>query len=76
MLLNWATTGDHLLKTALTDRYWAVAGVDVSLLGVALLATGAARLLWKRESAHSFHEASAAAPVGRTLKRATGKQHG
>lgn len=38
LLLNWITTGDHLLKTLLLEPYWAVAGVDLSLLACALLA--------------------------------------
>ncbi|MEQ3631900.1 PepSY-associated TM helix domain-containing protein [Thalassolituus sp.] len=32
---NWLTTGDHLIKTIFTNPYWAVAGVDLSLLAVA-----------------------------------------
>jgi hypothetical protein len=31
VLANWATTGDHLVKT-LSAAYWPVAGVDLSLL--------------------------------------------
>ncbi|WVM94204.1 hypothetical protein ULG90_11730 [Halopseudomonas pachastrellae] len=45
MLLNWVTTGDHLLKTMLLDPYWAVAGVDLSLLACALVSTLTARRL-------------------------------
>jgi uncharacterized iron-regulated membrane protein len=41
--LNWATTGDHLVKTVFTDTYWPVAGTDLSLLAAALLAVAAAR---------------------------------
>jgi len=29
------STGDHLIKTIFTNPYWAVAGVDLSLLAVA-----------------------------------------
>ena len=45
LLLNWITTGDHLLKTLLLDPYWAVAGVDLSLLASALVAVLTARRL-------------------------------
>ena len=44
VLLNWLTTGDHLLQTMSTGR-WAVAGVDLMLLVVAMLALAAARRL-------------------------------
>ncbi len=43
--LNWITTGDHLIKTVFTDTYWAVAGVDLSLLATALIALYAAAKL-------------------------------
>lgn len=49
VLLNWATTGDHLVKTIFTDTYWAVAGVDLSLLAGAGVAACAARMLAQRE---------------------------
>ncbi len=43
-VLNWATTGDHLIKTVL-DGYWPVAGMDLLLLfGAAIAATTAWRL--------------------------------
>lgn len=45
VLLNWISTGDHLLKTVLTDPYWPVAGVDLSLLAAAAVAVFAARKL-------------------------------
>ncbi len=45
VLLNWVSTGDHLLKTVLTDPYWPVAGVDLSLLASAAVAVFAARKL-------------------------------
>lgn len=48
VLLNWVTTGDHLIKT-LTTPYWPVAGVDLVLLGSAGLALVAARRLAGRE---------------------------
>ena len=37
VIANWLTTGDHLLKTMFTDPYWAVAGVDLSLLALAVI---------------------------------------
>lgn len=43
--LNWVTTGDHLIKTVFTDTYWAVAGVDLSLIVTALIAFFAAAKL-------------------------------
>lgn len=43
--LNWITTGDHLIKTVFTDTYWAVAGVDLSLIATALIAFFAAARL-------------------------------
>lgn len=48
--LNWATTGDHLLKT-LAATYWPVAGVDLFLLASAGLAVVAARHLRQRSAA-------------------------
>lgn len=47
--LNWLTTGDHLLKTMIGEPYWAVAGVDLSLLATAGLAVWSARNLAQRE---------------------------
>ena len=49
--LNWITTGDHLAKTMFADPYWAVAGVDLSLLATAGVAAWAARRLARRERA-------------------------
>jgi len=43
-VLNWVTTGDHLLKTVL-EGYWPVAGMDLLLLGGAGIAVYAARKL-------------------------------
>ncbi|RYZ10516.1 MAG: hypothetical protein EOO24_08870, partial [Comamonadaceae bacterium] len=48
VVLNWATTGDHLVKT-ISAAYWPVAGVDLSLLATALVAVVAARSLARRE---------------------------
>ena len=62
--LNWITTGDHLLRT-LAAGYWPVAGVDLALLAVALvallaarrlkagMATASAGMLQDREAAHA-----------------------
>ncbi|MGY1408935.1 PepSY-associated TM helix domain-containing protein [Luteimonas sp. A611] len=50
VLLNWATTGDHLLRT-LAAGYWPVAGVDLSLLACATVAGIAARRLRLRAAA-------------------------
>lgn len=47
VLLNWITTGDHLLHT-LTEGYWPVAGMDLFLLAGATVATLAARTLSRR----------------------------
>lgn len=49
VLLNGWTTGDHLVRTLVTDPYWPVAGVDLSLLATAGLAAWAARRLARRE---------------------------
>lgn len=43
-VLNWITTGDHLVKT-LSERYWPVAGFDLALLIAAGIAAGVARRL-------------------------------
>ena len=56
--LNWATTGDHLLRT-LAAGYWPVAGVDLALLAVAATAGGAALRRRRREA-----DAAAAAVHG------------
>lgn len=49
VLANWATTGDHLIKT-LSAAYWPVAGVDLSLLVTSAIALFAARKLRQRAS--------------------------
>jgi uncharacterized iron-regulated membrane protein len=49
VLLNWVSTGDHLIKTVFTQTYWPVAGLDLSLLVAAGLAVLAARHLRRRE---------------------------
>lgn len=50
VLLNWLSTGDHLIKTLFTDTYLAVAGVDLSLLAAACLSIIAVRKLNQRLS--------------------------
>ncbi|CAB5711967.1 Uncharacterized iron-regulated membrane protein [Delftia tsuruhatensis] len=50
VLLNWLTTGDHLLKT-LGAGYWPVAGVDLFMLASAALAVVVARRLRHRTGA-------------------------
>ncbi|AFT72356.1 PepSY domain protein [Alloalcanivorax dieselolei B5] len=47
VVLNWVTTGDHLLKT-LSAGYWPVAGVDLFMLVSALVAVLTARRLKRR----------------------------
>jgi len=46
-LLNWMTTGDHLIKTV-SEGYWPVAGMDLLLLAGAAIAVYAARKLRRR----------------------------
>jgi uncharacterized iron-regulated membrane protein len=46
-MLNWITTGDHLLST-LSSGYWPVAGVDLTLLAVSVIAALAAYRLGLR----------------------------
>ncbi|WP_312514170.1 PepSY-associated TM helix domain-containing protein [Massilia sp.] len=48
-LLNWITTGDHLLRTV-SAGYWPVAGADLFMLASAVLALLAARKLQRREA--------------------------
>lgn len=50
-LLNWVTTGDHLIRT-LSRLYWPVAGVDLALLATAACAACAALHLGRRERAY------------------------
>jgi hypothetical protein len=47
VLLNWTSTGDHLLRT-LVAGYWPVAGMDLALLTTAAIAAVAARALARR----------------------------
>ena len=52
VLLNWITTGDHLLRT-LAAGYWPVAGVDLFMLAAAALAVRAALTLQRRASSNA-----------------------
>ncbi len=61
VLLNWITTGDHLLRT-LSAGYWPVAGFDLSLLAVSAIAFVAARKIGRRAVAT---EAYATGPEAR-----------
>lgn len=45
VLLNWLTTGDHLLKSLLHPYLWPVAGVDLMLFGLAFGGFAASRWL-------------------------------
>ncbi len=64
--LNWITTGDHLIKTMLTAPYWAVAGVDLSLLASVGIAAWSARKLALREQLGA--QARPAQPAGDTAE--------
>ncbi len=46
-VLNWITTGDHLLRT-FGQGYWPVAGVDLALLVSGAVAALSARALKRR----------------------------
>ena len=52
VLLNWITTGDHLLRT-LGAGYWPVAGFDLALLATAAIAFASARRLGRRAEARA-----------------------
>nr|WP_306815391.1 PepSY-associated TM helix domain-containing protein [Limnobacter parvus] len=54
VVLNWVTTGDHLIQTVFLDPYWPVAGVDLSLLTCAALASWAALKMARRQGAASY----------------------
>ncbi len=64
VILNWITTGDHLIKT-IGDAYWPVAGVDLCLLAMAAISVVAARRLRRREL-------GLVAPAGRARHAAAG----
>jgi uncharacterized iron-regulated membrane protein len=65
VLLNWITTGDHLLHT-IGSRYWPVAGVDLVLLGSAALALVAARKLQMRAQLPLEDQATTTASTARS----------
>jgi len=48
-ILNWITTGDHLIQT-MSEGYWPVAGMDLLLLVGAATAVYAARKLKRRRA--------------------------
>ena len=63
VLLNWVTTGDHLLRT-LGQGYWPVAGADLFMLASAAVAVMAARKLGRRTGVTSAPAAPRAASAG------------
>jgi uncharacterized iron-regulated membrane protein len=63
VVLNWVTTGDHLLRT-LGRGYFPVAGLDLALLATAAVSLMAASRLRRREMlGESVDAASAAKPT-------------
>ena len=60
VVLNWITTGDHLLRT-LGQAYWPVAGVDLFILVAGIIAACAARRLGRRTSGTGVRSRAAAA---------------
>jgi uncharacterized iron-regulated membrane protein len=61
-LSNWATTGDHLLRTV-GAGYWPVAGVDLALLAAAAMAAMAALRLRRRERGPATSRVDADVPA-------------
>ncbi len=57
VLLNWATTGDHLIKTV-SEGYWPVAALDLVLLITSVIAFRTGRALRRRELRVSAESAS------------------
>lgn len=49
VILNWVTTGDHLLRSLFVPRLWPVAGVDAGLLALAFVALAIGRWLSRAE---------------------------
>jgi hypothetical protein len=49
VVLNWVTTGDHLLHSLVVPRLWPVAGVDAGLLALAFAALAIGRWLSRAE---------------------------
>ena len=65
VVLNWVTTGDHLIKT-LGAGYWPVAGVDLFILTGAAVALLAARKLTQRAQGAPATPARATPPAPTT----------
>jgi len=62
VMLNWVTTGDHLLRT-LSASYWPVAGVDLFMLAGAGVALSAARKLKQRAQRVSAVQPNSSGPA-------------
>jgi hypothetical protein len=60
-LLNWMTTGDHLVRT-IAAGYWPVAGLDLALLVSAAAALRAALRLQRKEARLLDQATAARAP--------------
>ena len=60
VVLNWITTGDHLLST-LGQAYWPVAGIDLFILATGAIAVYAARRLGQRATGTGVRSRTAAA---------------
>lgn len=69
VLLNWATTGDHLLRT-IGDGYWPVAGVDLAILASAAVAVLAACTLRRRSERAPAAPGRAVDPARRSVETA------
>jgi len=64
VILNWTTTGDHLLQT-IGRGYWPVAGVDlVLIISAALAVIGAGKL--RQRARRTLSEDSTPSPIDRT----------
>jgi len=62
VMLNWVTTGGHLLRT-LSASYWPVAGVDLFMLAGAGVALSAARKLKQRAQRVSAVQPNSSGPA-------------
>ncbi len=69
VLLNWITTGDHLIKT-IGAGYWPVAGLDLALLVTAAIAAFTARKLRLRELTATQPAAARTVDAGAEAARA------
>ena len=54
VLLNWITTGDHLVRSLANPHLWGVAGMDLLLMSSAALAAWASSALARRPRATSL----------------------